>query len=281
MVNHLHLLLGISILPWEKQSFDISKDRFLDHEDRDRSARLAFTRSLRWSQNDLNSWQYSDYRTHFMQDERSELAPEAFDKRTTPTAALVTFSSSEESWNGTDFIVAAAKATEDRHVVVQITFRSDTTINPAATPCMLTVTVQKDQIEDQPFSSSPRIKWSCDLIPNQLHQTPPGWQFVDSSKRDMAPLEDTSSDLVNRWLFGDDVSAYDMLLWDVSKGDKKHFAHIDELLAAWQIWTPIVEAAEATDAIIYETGTIPWSPRGHGNHKAGSENSRASRRSEL
>jgi glucose-6-phosphate 1-dehydrogenase len=38
--------------------------------------------------------------------------------------------------------------------------------------------------------------------------------------------------------------AYERLLLDVIRGDHQHFVRSDELIAAWKIFTPVLEALE-------------------------------------
>lgn len=272
MVNHLHLLLGFTIAPSAPPNVSSQPKKL---EDQDRELRLAFTESLRWSGDTLRSWQYAEYRAHYKQDTKREEPASAFDAVRTPTAARVTLTSDLSAWNSTLFTLAAAKAAAERLVIVRITFASaEGDSESLASPCTLTAVVQREVNA----RGSQRIEWSCDLIPPQAHNPPSGWQFTDASKRAMAPLDGgDSTDGARRseqqlpvWQLGDEVTAYDSLLWDAAIGDQSHFANVDEVLAAWQLWTPIAEAAEKwpssatsntaedADQRMYPAGTTPW-----------------------
>ena len=47
------------------------------------------------------------------------------------------------------------------------------------------------------------------------------------------------------WERGDEKTAYDALLHEAALGNQRHFASMDEALASWKLWTPIVHQAEA------------------------------------
>jgi glucose-6-phosphate 1-dehydrogenase len=262
MVNHLHLLLGFTITP-SMPLKSVSNPEVL--EDQDRSTRLAFTETLRWSEDALRSWQYTEYRAHYDQDTKREDLAALFDTIRTPTAAQVTLTSVLPAWNTTLFTLAAAKAAAERQVIVRITFASAQGESTLSSPCALTVVIQRELNAH----GSQHIEWSCEMVPPQHHHPPSGWRFINDSKRAMTPLDGDDGALQGQeWQLGDEVSAYDSLLWDAAIGDKSHFADIDEVLAAWNLWTPIAKAAQArwpataTEEVVgahtYVSGTTPW-----------------------
>lgn len=234
MVNHLHLLLGLAIDPSFK----------LDHNSI--ANRLSFVDSLNWDRDGIHTWQYAEYpaqvRLEMTNDDKSVF---------TPTAAAVSFSSSLPAWNATEFILTAAKAAATRLLEIRVDFDNA----PLASPCSLTITIQRGINADAATSQS--ITWSCDLISPADHVPPHGWTFADESKRTIVPTA-TAEQWV--WDLGtDQASAYDLLLLDVAHGIRDNFADIREVLAAWKLWTPIVEAAEVRpNTFEYPTGVTPW-----------------------
>lgn len=281
MVNHLHLLLSLVVSVPSPLSDD---DNVAAHATRS----LAFTRSLMLDSDTqaLLVGQYDAYSAHYAAATGHALDPNS---SFVPTAARVQLSSSAVEWRHTAFVLEAAKAVRERRLEVVIAFQDAQSAAPGATTmetapddpdasCELRVTLQT-RVND----ASERIAWSCRFLDGL--DPPQGWQHDPYDMtgngaegpqcRAMAPVHTDSKVHSTPWTLGDAPSAYDALLIEAVRGTRSHFASIDDALAAWTLWTPIVERAErmlseyqrpttsgkdSPSVFIYPTGTTSWNP---------------------
>ncbi|KAL7994545.1 putative glucose-6-phosphate dehydrogenase, NAD(P)-binding domain superfamily [Plasmopara halstedii] len=264
VVNHLQLLLNIAISPSFDKPLSISKAAQKRHE-----SQLRFIKALRpsWQQNTLFVAKYDEYSSHY-DAERSSPCNES--DHFTPTAVSIKLRSALKQWRNTTFSFTAAKATNERLLYMNIKFKAGTFSNELARQCTLTVTIQRAHNAD--CSQSHRIEWSCNvskIFPDLL--PPSGWKFLDTDNDRIItpvkiPMENTAA-----WELGDEISAYDFLLSEVANGALEHFANLDEVEAAWKLWTPVVNAVEnikhesigeTNDSRLYYShypiGTSPW-----------------------
>ncbi|KAJ8523960.1 hypothetical protein ON010_g17158 [Phytophthora cinnamomi] len=218
--------------------------------------------------------QYQEFATHY----REELGRNIDESdHFTPTAAIVEFASSFEEWGNTTFRLTAAKATDDRLLTVTAIFAQGTFPSKSSEPCRFTVTIQREHNADT--RQSHRIEWSCDvsdvLGPRYI---PDDWEYLVTRGTVISPWQPNAKTAegtveTSPWELGDELSAYDVLLRDVVLGASSHFADLDEIEAAWALWTPVVVAVEryphrSTDEgdvqaallqfISYPAGTSPW-----------------------
>ncbi|KAF4136316.1 Glucose-6-phosphate dehydrogenase C-terminal domain-containing protein [Phytophthora infestans] len=243
MVNHLQLLLNVAVAP----SFDAA---ISIHE-----AQLRFIRSLRVSsRQSLFIAQYDEYAAHY-EAEMSQRSDES--DHFTPTAAWIELTSSLDEWRDTSFRLAAAKATAERQLSITVAFNSGVFQDQQ---CTLTVIIQRALNVDA--SEAHRIEWSCDVsevLPDL--QLPKGWKYVEADDHRVV-IPQRSEHATAAWELGDEASAYDFLLREIANGATEHFADLDEVEAAWTLWTPVVHAAEAAsnrdNHTSYPAGTSPW-----------------------
>ncbi|KAG7382536.1 6-phosphogluconolactonase [Phytophthora pseudosyringae] len=251
MVNHLQSLLSVAVVP----SFDpaiyttpISSNEFAR---RIHEAQLRVIKALEvpreQPQESIFVAQYDEYAVHYRAEMDESLAK---NDHFTPTAAMIELTSSLHEWRNTTFRLAAAKATAARLLTITVSFRNGVFPSTEVESCTFTVIIQRALNADSHHSH--RMEWSCDiskLLP-QL-QLPSGWERLNSddnrvltpTKADQIQLERGSEAEV--WELGDEPSAYDILLREIASGATEHFADLDEVEAAWELWTPIVNAAEA------------------------------------
>lgn len=272
MVNHLQLLLGLAVAP----SLPITSDAGPNVQlARSLRYRLAFTHSLtRSTGGRIALGRYEDYAAHYEHEAGAALTRgDLF----VPTAALVDLQSSANGWSGVQFVLSAAKAVHERRLEVRILFKNSPTRDDNvgandADDCELRVTIQTHA--NASTEHSQRIEWSCTFLDGLV--TPSGWQYDRLDRRAMHPST-PATDCRLPWQLGDTVSAYDVLLREVSNGNRQLFASVDEAIASWSLWTPIVQQVERatlslstsdlvtrvasrsrSSYIVYPTGSASW-----------------------
>lgn len=267
MANHLQLLLGIAVAP----SFSELIPSHADHE------RLAFAQSLARTEaeSELLLGQYDEYALHYMQETGQDLPSESsLASPFVPTAALVSLQSSAIHWEDTQFVLSAVKAAQERRLELLIHFKApkETGDQDSNGSCLLHVTIQTRKNAER--RTSERIEWTCAFLDGLV--TPSGWELDNRDQRVMVPTSSTDEKM---WQRGDERTAYDVLLREATTGDRKHFASMQEAVAAWELWTPIVQHAERATLrglsppsqsqdsqavpprasyVIYSTGSTPW-----------------------
>lgn len=246
MVNHLQLLLGITVRP-ALQSVDSEQEN---------DVMISFIDSLQRNPN--GHWligQYDDYKSHYQAATGSDLDEEqGRDTIFAATAAFVELESALPQWKSTKFILSAAKATDRRDLQIRIRFKDN---GLQRSPCEMRISIQKEKNDEE--SASHRMDWTCEGSDFAL--TPPtGWVFADSAHNSAIIRGPSRSRQV--WEAGDEISAYDILLRDVLMAKADSFMNVPEVLAAWKLWTPIIHEAETTQVrqskAIYRTGQDPW-----------------------
>ncbi|KAL4093308.1 hypothetical protein PRIC1_010742 [Phytophthora ramorum] len=278
MVNHLQLLLSVAVTPsFNTGIFSGSISPAGLHD-----AQLTFVEALKTplKQPSVLIAQYDEYATHYKEEMGRGLdASDHF----TPTAAMIEFTSSSDEWKNTTFRLAAAKATDARLLAITITFRDGVFVDKGAQPCSFIVIIQQALNADT--RQSHRIEWSCDVsdaLGDLKH--PNGWEYLYTNDyRVITPMQANRNAMEQgqeavAWELGDEPSAYDILLREVYNGATEHFADLDEVEAAWALWTSVVQAAESnsqhsvptSDATAYPpqstllqytsypAGTSPW-----------------------
>lgn len=273
MANHLQLLLGLAVAP----SFE-----HLTHADQER---LAFAQSLSRAEaarDMLLLGQYEDYARHYRQETGTGLSESSSASLFVPTAARVTLQSSMSNWNATHLVLSAVKAAHERRLEVIIHFKASAQADADTSgSCELRVTIQTQKNVER--RKSERIAWTCAFLDNLI--PPSGWETeIEShsspSQRVLVPSSSPiSSSIGEMWRLGDARTAYDVLLREAATGNRKHFASMQEAVAAWELWTPIVQHAEratrqaspappaaavsqppaAASYTIYPTGSALWS----------------------
>lgn len=275
MVNHLQLLLVVAVSP----SFGIHTAPITTNKATQtlREAQLRFIKALEPSsqQNALFFAQYDKYAAHYEAEMKTHFNNS---DHFTPTAASIELRSSLDEWRNyclgnNTFRLLAAKAAAERLLSITFTFKAETFSNKQVDQCTLTVTIQRSH--NIVSSQSQRIEWSCDVskvFPDL--QVPSGWKFFGVNNHRIIIPEQVNDILMNNvaaWELGDEVSAYDFLLRKVASGAVEHFADLDEVEAAWALWTPVANAAEAMKHgsmnegansrlkfALYPIGTTPW-----------------------
>ncbi|KAG1684683.1 hypothetical protein DVH05_024702 [Phytophthora capsici] len=268
IVNHLQLLLNVAVTPSFESS--IFSPSILPHEFAQElhEHQLRFIKGLKRPRTQIKGTffvaQYEEYAVHYENEMDKHLAQSGY---FTPTAAMIELTSSLDAWGNTTFRLAAAKATAKRLLLITVTFKDNLFPSIEAQPCTFTVTIQRELNADSRHSH--RIEWSCDiktLLPEL--QPPDGWKHVNPhDHRILTPFEVTLDQIetqseVAEWELGDEPSAYDILLREVARGSMEHFADLDEVEAAWELWDPLVNAAERIvspdSETSYPAGTSPW-----------------------
>ncbi|KAK1930464.1 Glucose-6-phosphate 1-dehydrogenase 3 [Phytophthora citrophthora] len=281
MVNHLQLLLNVAVTPsFESSIFSTSiPPREFARELHERQ--LHFIKSLKHprkqTQGSFFVAQYDEYEVHYEEELDKRLAQS---NHFTPTAAMVELTSSLDAWENTTFRLAAAKATAKRLLAIIVTFKDSFFSNIEAQSCTFTVIIQRELNTDSHHSH--RIEWSCDIEKLQPRfKLPGGWKYLHpDNNRILVPVEATAGQVEHgieaaEWELGDEPSAYDILLREVASGSMENFADLDEVEAAWELWTPLVNAAESIETSDtqtnkpHETDSPHTSKRKHASYPAG------------
>ncbi|TMW62143.1 hypothetical protein Poli38472_009636 [Pythium oligandrum] len=154
------------------------------------------------------------------------------------TAALIGFISGHDQWKQTRFTISAAKATQQRRLQVRVRLNQKT--HSREPPCDVRFVVHEGS-----GSSGERIELNCTSF---RHVSPPqGWEAVETEESTLLRPAATNQEKKS-WELGNTLSAYDFLLAEAVAGNHhQHFMNLDQVLAAWKLWTPIVKIAEQVD----------------------------------
>ncbi|KAG3178573.1 hypothetical protein PC128_g16367 [Phytophthora cactorum] len=259
MVNHLQLLLNVAVAPSFYPGIYTTLSSSSEFASRVHEAQFRFIKALRapsqQTQQTIFVAQYDEYAAHY-EAEMDQSINES--DHFTPTAAWIELTSLLDEWRNTTFRLAAAKATAERLLSITVTFRDGVF---QAQHCTFTVIIQRE-LNANP-SEGHRIEWSCDVSKMLTDlQLPSDWEYVGvDDHRVIIPERHRHGTAA--WTLGDEPSAYDFLLQDIGNGAIGHFADLDEVEAAWALWTPVVNAAEAIvlddrKHASYPVGTSPW-----------------------
>ncbi|KAF1329573.1 Glucose-6-phosphate 1-dehydrogenase, partial [Globisporangium splendens] len=286
MVNHLQLLLGFAVAPSFQDDTVLQSEQAEKDEPQavniDTRHRLEFIESLQ-QEPSSTLWlgQYDTYAAHYRQEMGDEVVSEVQEGVSSklggvfaPTAARVELQSTLRHWHGTKFVLSAAKATHERCLDIRIAFYSSqlsegdnevSESNDPASLCELLVTIQTHKNDDH--RKSQRIEWTCDFLDGL--EAPIGWEYVtdDPLRRFMTPKR-FSSNQAQVWDLGNEITAYDTLLHEAALGNQRHFASMEETLASWTVWTPVVQQAQGINVeasphlpasvMIYPAGSASW-----------------------
>ncbi|ETV85918.1 hypothetical protein, variant 1 [Aphanomyces astaci] len=218
MANHLTLLWGLLNPPQDT----------LAHRRLDLVHRFAFESHL-----GVSLGQYDGY----LQDVHNEL-----NKPTTTTATAAAARFRHQERRDMTVSVAAGKALQHREVRVTLHF---------GTACVLEFVIQvgvslkyDTKLRQGPKGESIQV---CDALVESV--VPPlGWVADNNttSRQQLAPHKSMEV-----------LGAYTFLLGKLVQGDATHFMHLDDILAAWRLWQPILELSDAAherDLWIYPLG---------------------------
>jgi glucose-6-phosphate 1-dehydrogenase len=142
----------------------------------------------------------------------------------TPTYAAAALRVGNARWEGVPFFLCAGKGLDARATEIRVRFRDVAAnmfceLGSCPEPNELIIRVQPDE-----------------AILLKITSKVPGIGFV---------LEPRPLDLRYRAAFQQEIpDAYESLLLDVIRGEKSLFIRDDELAAAWDIFTPILDALE-------------------------------------
>ncbi|KAL3669394.1 hypothetical protein V7S43_005790 [Phytophthora oleae] len=267
VVNHLQLLLNVAVTPSFESSIFSASIPPNEFARKLHDAQLRFVKALkRPSLQTSKSFfvaQYDEYAVHYEDEMDKHIAQS---NHFTPTAAMIELTSSLDAWKNTTFHLAAAKATAKRLLAITATFKDGLFSSIEAQACTFTVIIQRELNAD--FRHSHQIEWSCDiekLLPEL--QIPVGWEYLSpDDHRILIPIEANGFEAAE-WELGDEPSAYDILLREVARGSMEHFADLDEIEAAWALWTPVVNAAESMVSSDSETNEQHEADLSHGTER--------------
>lgn len=138
----------------------------------------------------------------------------------TPTFATAVIHVNNARWKGVPFILKCGKALDERKAEIRIQFHSNPgNVFPNAAKNELVLRVQPDEAVYMKFNAkAPGL--SEEVVQTELDLT--------YKRRFDARLPD----------------AYERLIYDVLRGDHNLFVRVDELDAAWRIFTPILHKLE-------------------------------------
>jgi glucose-6-phosphate 1-dehydrogenase len=165
--------------------------------------------------------------------------PSYLDDSTVPKGSIVpTFAAgvihvNNSRWKGVPFILKCGKALNERKAEIRIQFRDNpNSLYPDAARNELVLRVQPDEAVYMKFN----VK-----VPGMSEQITESELDLTYKKRFDARLPD----------------AYERLIYDVLRGDHNLFVRVDELDAAWKIFTPVLHKIEKEKVkpIIYPFGS--------------------------
>lgn len=175
------------------------------------------------SLDDVVVGQYEGYRAH----------DDVPDTSRTPTFAALVLYINNERWRGVPFVLKCGKAINERKAEIRVQFHSPVPL----------------------FGELPRNELVFRVQPGEAvylktHTKVPGLE----TKLAMRDLDLTYADHYDTSQTPD---AYERLIYDVLRGDHNLFVRNDELLAAWNIFSPLLHALEEkhVEPVMYPYGT--------------------------
>jgi glucose-6-phosphate 1-dehydrogenase len=143
----------------------------------------------------------------------------------TPTYAAVTLKVRNRRWDGVPFLIRAGKGVSDRKTEIRITFR---------------------HVPANIFAASPTAPEANDLVIRVQPDAGISLNIMTKVPGLRVTLQETELNLSYAAAFQESIpDAYESLILDVIKGDKSLFIRADELEAAWDIFTPILNDLES------------------------------------
>lgn len=154
----------------------------------------------------------------------------------TPTFAVIVLWIHNERWDGVPFILKAGKALDSRKAEVRVQFKD----------------VPGDIYKSQKHG---RNEFVMRLQPSEamymkLTVKKPGLEMsATESELDLSYLQRYQDIVI--------PEAYERLLLDLIRGDQQHFVRRDELEAAWEIFTPLLQSIDKGELtpVVYEQGS--------------------------
>jgi len=150
----------------------------------------------------------------------------------TPTFASAVLKINNSRWKDVPFILKCGKALNERKAEIRIQFHNNSPLFPNAPRNELVIKVQPDEAVFLKFNTKvPGL--STELVQTELD--------LSYKSRFDVRLPD----------------AYERLIYDVVRGDHNLFVRVDELEAAWKIFTPILHQLEEqkVQPELYEFGS--------------------------
>jgi glucose-6-phosphate 1-dehydrogenase len=124
-------------------------------------------------------------------------------------------------WQGVPFIVKCGKALEERKAEIRIQFkRFPHSLFPSALPNELVIRIQPNEA----------------IYMNVMNKVPGLTSELTSSDLDLS--------YKSKFQVAYTPEAYERLILDAIRGDQNLFVRVDELAAAWRIFTPALHALE-------------------------------------
>ncbi len=151
-----------------------------------------------------------------------ELVP---DDSITPTFATALLRIENERWRGVPFLIRAGKGLECRETVIRVQFKP---------------------VEGTMFGAHEGSDGENALVIRVQPDESIGLHILTKVPGAGMKLKQTELDLVYQKAFSEMIpDAYESLLMDVIRGDKSLFIRKDELAAAWNIFTPVLNELES------------------------------------
>jgi glucose-6-phosphate 1-dehydrogenase len=152
----------------------------------------------------------------------------------TPTFAQAILRINNPRWQGVPFIVKCGKALEARKAEIRIQFkRFPHALFPSALPNELVIRVQPNEA----------------IYMNVMNKVPGLTNELTNSDLDLS--------YKSKFQVAYIPEAYERLILDAIRGDQNLFVRVDELAAAWRIFTPVLHALENEhiEPIVYPFGS--------------------------
>eukprot|EP01053_Blabericola_migrator_P010356 Blabericola_migrator_1__10355@NODE_582_length_7491_cov_233_955684_g431_i0_p2_GENE_NODE_582_length_7491_cov_233_955684_g431_i0NODE_582_length_7491_cov_233_955684_g431_i0_p2_ORF_typecomplete_len813_score163_46G6PD_C/PF02781_16/3e116G6PD_N/PF00479_22/4_2e54Glucosamine_iso/PF01182_20/4_6e03Glucosamine_iso/PF01182_20/8_3e43_NODE_582_length_7491_cov_233_955684_g431_i0332441 len=152
-----------------------------------------------------------------------------------PTFATCVLRVNNERWSGVPFILKAGKALEKTSTEIRLQMKP------------VCVNLFEEHLANNELVI--RIQPEDAIYLKVMGKKPGLHEGLVESELDLSVLERLQIDRVN--------DAYERLLLDVVKGDKRNFVRSDELREAWRIFTPLLNELESRKTVpeFYEAGS--------------------------
>ncbi|XP_033639141.1 GDH/6PGL endoplasmic bifunctional protein-like [Asterias rubens] len=241
MQNHLTEIF--TLVAMELPRNITSRAEFLDNKIR----LLAQTRPVNAEQAVIA--QYNGYVDQW----RDELGKDQSEETLVPTFAAGSLFVKNPRWSDVPFVLMAGKKLDERIGYVRVIFRDDAVcVTNAGSDSQNKCAKNRQQVIF--FTGNPGLKYPSILVSKQLPkpQVPPTWSVPDTDPN----MEIFNEKISNFYYFSPpkDQDAYTSLISACFKGDQQKFVGSRDLMASWNIWTPLLKSIEKQTPRIYEGG---------------------------
>lgn len=207
--------------------------------------KVRLLRDVRRPDNDsILTGQYTAYNTELFRERGNK--SRSFNMSTTPTFAAIVLYVDNWRWHGVPFLLVSGKKLDEKASYVRIHFRNSQFCTSAA---LLSDNRSSCSRNNQivfylgDASSRSKIAVSRGLPKPELPR--PGWSILtaSSANQESAMMFDQNAADMVQFVADQESKPYVELISATFDGARHRFVPVDSLMAAWNIWTPVIDKA--------------------------------------